>query len=382
MALRKIALLAIVGLSAGGSDAADWSVGGTFSQNATLSRDADGDTALRGVSALGFRIAADTLTTNWRLNPTFRVIERIGDSGGDRAIDPRLGLASNVSHRRQTMGLNAGLSVSPEFVGDRDFSVFLVPDPDTGEIEETISRRDRDVLQLLIRGTAGADFTLDPRHTLSLGSFVRIRDIQGDATTLEDTLTYGGSLSLRRALSPALSGSVTASAQRFTSSDGGQSDSTTLSLSSGVSGALTPRHQGSLSISVSNTESDVQSRVSLGGGASLTYSLADTTYTLSANQSVQQGQTGEASSVFSVRAGVSHRINDAQRVSVSGAMNISDPVFGEGDREPVFVLSPRYELSLTRSWSVSLGYGLRIENGDELDNRVFVGLSRGFDLID
>jgi hypothetical protein len=379
---RTLATAAATCLIAAPADAVDWSLGGTFSQNANLSRDADGDTSLRGATSLGVALSADTPTTSWRLNPSLRLVEQIGDRGDGETFEPRLGFNGRVTHSRPRLTLNGSLGVTPEFVGDRDFTEFLTPDPDTGELEPTVSRQDRDVLQIVIRGGAGASFALDPRHSLSLSTFFRAREIQDDAATLEDSLSYGGSLSLSRALTPQMSGSLTASAQRFTTDGDREQDSTSLSVSAGLSGSLSPRHQGGVSLSVSSTESDGRSEISLGGSASLSYSLADTTYSLSASQAVEQGQTGAAASVTSVRAGVSHRINETQRVSLSGAVSVSDAVFGSGDDDPALVLSPRYELTLTRDWRLSLGYGLRVETGGDLDNRVLLSVARSFALID
>lgn len=365
---------------------ADWRVTGSLSQNMSVrneSSDGVSDTSVQGSTGIGVAIRAQTPRTEWRLSPSLRLFERIG-GGSDR--DPLEVSGSVTGAARYTaprLGLNGLLSVTPEFASDNDFTLFLEPDPDTGELRQTTSSRERDALQITSRAVLGATYAVDPLSSVSLSTTYRRRDYLDDIETLDPFWSLGATLGFNQALTPRVGGGLSFGVQRFESEDPTSADTTTLTLGGNLSARLTPRHSGGLSLNINGSDDGDSTDISLGGSASLSYQLENMNFNVSAQQSVEQNDDGEIVNLTGLRAGGGYRINETSRISLSTGLTFENPLFGgSGDDVATFVLSPRYELSLTQDWRLSVGYGFRATTDDEVDNRIFLSLTRSLTLLD
>ena len=378
--------LAGLGLALGSEPAiaADWRIGGTFSQGISGRQpfgDDRGDGGLSSSTSLGLSATARTPSTTFTISPSlgFSAAEsRNSSDGGNVRFTPSL--RSSLAHRAPRTTLTGSLSVVPQFRSAREFDLILGFDPETGLLEDIPVARDVDPLQITVNASAGVAYTLGPRDSVNLNLSGQVIEYTETIDALPSTRSYGATLGWTRGLTPRTSGGLSGSVRRFDTDSDTQSGRTTYSLTPNLSHALSPRHSASGGIGLTYTDGD-DSRLNVNGNARLSYRTAETAVTLGFNQSVQQSDTGALDTVSRVSLTASRRLTPRWSGSLATSLSNSAPLGGGDDRQ-TFSVGPSLSYALTERWSISGSYGLIVERQDgdvRGNNRAALSVSRSFD---
>lgn len=367
----------------GGS--ADWRTRLTFSQNGTVRSDSsDSDVSLRSRTRLGFNTTVETPTTTWSLSPSLSLRARSDAAGDADALSPGLALRSSVAHTQPRFGVNASLSVTPQFVSDREFTSLEVLDPVTGLVDVREEVTDVDPLEITIVGDVGFSARLDDRSSVTASAFVRARELDQTTNDLQPSRTFGGGVEATRALTPRTSLLGDVSVVQFSSENESVSDTLTARGSLGVSRSFTSRHNGSGTVGLSASDNGDSVVVGFTGGGNFRYTSRDASIGVSINQRVAQNGNGEILSVLSLRADTQYSINTRSRIGIRGRLSSANPLFGDNeDEEVTLTIEPTYQLQLTEAWRLSASYGLSVGFEDEtsFENRATISISRDFELF-
>jgi hypothetical protein len=364
---------------------ADVSISGLFSQrfqaNAGSSdNDSNGDPEFRSVTDLGVVVSARTQTTQLTFAPGVRATASTSDDFlGSDTVNFRFN--GGLITRGPRHSVSANVSFVPEFVSD-------------AEAIDASTLRERDVLALTLNANAALAYQADALNSFSTSVFVRNREYSETTNDLSPSTSFGGAVGWSRALDPTTDGSLNLSYSRFLPRDSDEVESESWSLSAGLARALSPSlsMDASLGLSVTNRletpPGDADDDVSIGvvGGFSVDYDLPDTRVSAGVSQDIDQDSTtGGAEGRTAVFASISHSINDWSSIGASTRFSLSTPVFGDTENETRrFQFSPFYNVSLTDRWDLRLGYSFRAEDddaGSEIDNAIFVQISRGLSFL-
>jgi hypothetical protein len=358
--------------------AQDLSVTGFFSQrfeaddNPGLSS-GDGGTSIGAITDLGLILSAATPRLQIRFAPGLRGAVY---SGRDRenSVTPRLNSSLSYAMSRDT--LSASLSVVPRQVSDARFE-------DGGGLgrDENV-----DAVQISIDGRLGWVHRLDPRNSLSLGWFASADEYTTESDSLSPRRSYGADASWTRDLDARTSASLNTALTWFESDDEDDPGSRAARVTGGLSRALTPRWSASGDLGVSFVDEDgpdAGNTVTAVGGLDLSYAGPATTLGFSLSSGVDQNADGALENSLTLGADLSRQITSRSSLSLGARARLGVPLEGE-DESRVLSLTPSFSHALTRDWSVSVGYTLRLEDDDEgsaVSNIGFLQLSRNLSLL-
>lgn len=363
--------------------ATDWKISGFASQrveadtNFNLDPDGADDVTFGTITNFGVVLSAEDGRTRWTLAPGVRAAFYTGDGSDSNSVLPRFNGSVVRSGIRNTV--TANLTVTPDTSNRSDFD-------QSGATQENAT-------EINVSGRLGWSLQADPRNTIGLDGFVRVREFTETTDTLASTLAYGVDGSWRRALTPATGFSLLPGYERFTSDDDDQGDSDSFSLRFGVDHRINERLSFSATAGASLVNESASasrgSRSSTGfvGGVDMRYQLADTDVTLSLSQDVDQNSLGEVENRASFGLTIGHRINSRSGLSLGVQSGFENPIAGFGgdtsDRRSLSI-SPSYNLEINRDWSVQTGYSFRMEDDNDgvaSSHLVFLELSRGLSFL-
>jgi hypothetical protein len=365
----------------------DWTVSGFLNQRFNGSQGfGDGaqqnDDGLTSNTGLGLDFTARNDTTRFTFSPGVSGSFGTGDRNSDEfRVNPTF--RSTLAHNGRRIGLNGLVSLVPQFRSARQFDTAFVPDPDTGTLEPVTRTDETDALQIVLNANLNASYALDARNRLTSGVFTRIVEYDETSATLQPTQTYGGSLGWQGALDPRTDASLTGTLRQFFSDREDQSDSIAFTLAPTISQEFTPRHVGNLTLGFTAVEGD-EFNLGFTGGAGLTYRGGATTVNFRVRQSVEQDDFGEVEMVSSAGLSLNYRINPRSTIGLTSQIAYIEALEGGRDARQTFTIGPRYSLTLTEAWSLSLAYGLtltREEDDVRGTNRLFLTFARSFDVL-
>lgn len=385
---NRVLGLALVGLGlsplAHPASAADWRIGGTFSQSIAGSQPFGGDRDNGGLSAttsLGIAATARTPRTTFTLAPSLGVSVSERDTGSDGdTVRFTPSLRASLDHRAPRTTLTGSLSVVPQFRSAREFDLVLQFDPETGLPEAVPIARDVDPLQITVNASAGMTHSLGPRDRVNASVSAQAVEYVDTVAGLSSTRNYGVTLGWSRDLTPRTAGSLTGSVRRFDTDSPTQSGRTAFTLTPGLSHALTPRHRLGAGIGLRYVEGD-NSDLGVDGNASLSYRATETSVTLAVSQGLRQDDDGALETVSRLSLTASRRLTPRWSGSLSTSLSNAVPLDGGRDRQ-TFSIGPSLSYALTPRWSVRGSYALILERFDGENtgnNRASLQLSRTFD---
>lgn len=366
---------ALILLCAGAARAADWRIGGFFSQRFSVTDNFDlnadgGDGATFGaVTDLGLAFTGQSGQNRYVFAPGVRALGFVGGGAdGDNTIQPRFNGSYAWAGRRDDV--SAALTVIPESVTDTGF------DEGSGARNETFVLR--------INGSLGYGRRIDPLNRIGLNLFARTEEYLESTDTLEPNRAFGGGVSWSRTLDPTRSASLSTGITHFTSSgqngENGLSGDVRLGYQETVSERL--GWNASLGISVVRSGGDVEP--GLVGGIGARYRTADTVLSVDLTQDIDQDVDGRIETRQSLRGGVQRQINSRDSIGVSAVFGVQNALFSSGgDDRQIVSVTPAFSRRITKDWSVSAGYAFRFQNEDDTaySNTFFVTISRGLSLL-
>ena len=362
--------------SAGRAAAADWTIGGFFSQrfSATDNFDLDPDggdgITFGSVTDLGVAFTRRTANSRFVLAPGLRAIGYAGGdaNGDDNAVRPRFngsylwtGLRDDVS---------ASLSIVPESVTDTGF--------------EEGRRFEEDAVAIRLSGALGYGRRIDPRNRVGIDLFARAEEYLEDTEDRGANRSFGGGLSWSRALDPTSTATLSTGLTRFTSEEEDGEDGTSWNVRLGYDRAVSERLSWNASGGVSLVRSDGDVEPGFVGSLGARYRTSDTALSFALAQDVDQDSDGRIESRLSLRLGAEHQVNSRESLGLSILVGGQNPLFGETDNDRrIASITPSYTRRITEDWSLSLGYALRMEDEDDFawSNTAFVTVSRGLSLL-
>jgi hypothetical protein len=371
--------------SASGAFAVEWIVGGSVSQrleadtNADL--DEDGGAIYGATTALGLDFTALTPTTQWQVETgaTGGIFGGSGETDDLNRINPNF--AAAVAHDGKYVDTGAS------FAFDMQPTTFA-------QFDET-GVTGGDATQTSVQLAADAAYALDARNRLSVGGSGRIIRFSGGTTTLSPTTTYGTSVAWIRSFAPATEGSLAFGVRRFTSEREDNPENLTFSLSAGAGHQVNRRLSFDASLGVTATRSmrtlagERESDFTLGGLGDLSVAwapAADTQLVFALSHGLEPSSLGELQTTTALGLGLQHAINDWTSAGIDLLVQRQNSADGFEDetKRTYASLSPSIAFSLTPDWALQAGYALRVERESEedaLSNRVFLTLTRQFDIL-
>lgn len=399
-------------VQAGPAAAAEWTLAADVAQRVEVDSNFGLDDNSEGVlfgstSTIDLRLAARTKRTRWNLaiGTRLSVFAGSGDDTGLNGADPRAN--GGVSHQGKRFSANAAFGFSRQSVASTQFGLAALPEgsvvlPDDTVIlpDDTLATLDdfgtisnEDAIQTSLNLRSGITFNLDPLNRLSLSASGSIVRFSGDAGELEDSTSYGTTVSWEHDLTERTSTDLSFGVQRFTTDDTENTESLTFTATGGFDTQLTPRLTFGLDagFTVADIERDPPGRddtpVGFTGGLRLGWQLAaDTQFSLAANQGFEPSSLGELQARSTVALSIGHSINSRSRLSLSASYSrqTSADNSDNTDVRQLFVLSPGYTIDLSPDWQARVGYTLRLRDEDAgfaTSSNLFLTISRSFDLL-
>ena len=403
MDTKRLLAVCLVAASASPPAAAqEWSIDGRFTQrfeadtNRKLDPDPDG-AVFGAITRLNVDFGYATPRTDWTLSTGAVAAGYVGsgDTDGLNRLDPLLN--TRVEHRGQRFVTGATGSFS------RKSTSFVEFDEDGG-IDNEGARISTDAVRTVVRVGGFWTFLVDARNSLTVSSFGRVERFSEEADDLEPSTSFGGRLSWSHQLDPLTSVSLQTGVQHFTADDDVDTASTNVDVSLGLTRALTPRLSltGTAGVAATRrTEDEIaflgigpvvvpvvtgrESDYSVSGIGSLgfSYRMDDTTFQLSASQSVQPSSRGELQDRTALSFGIRHRLAPRHDLSFLSAVTRRTGAVGSdgsSDEDTIlFQLSPTYSYRVTEDWDASVGYRFRLSDEDDgtaISNAIFFGFSR------
>jgi len=373
--------------SASGAAAAEWIVGGSVSQRFEADTNADleedGEAIYGATTALGLDFTALTPTTQWQVE-TGASVGAFGGSGdreGRNRLNPNFAAAVDHNGKYIDTGASFAFDMQPASVA---------------QLEET-GITEGDATQVSVRLAADAAYALDARNRLNLGGFGRVIRFTRGETTLEPTTTYGTDLAWIRDLSAVTQGSLSFGARRFTADGAEGRKSLIFDLSAGVGHLVNRRLSVDVSLGVSATrtnrteagERETEFDIGAIGGLDVAWvPAADTTLIFALSHGLEPNSTGELRTTTAMGVGLQHALNSwasaaidvfVQRQSSGGGIEDEE----QSDRTFASI-APGLAFTLTPDWALRAGYALDLEREDDSDalsNRVFLTITRQFDIL-
>jgi hypothetical protein len=401
--------------------AVEWIVGGSISQRLEAEtgdddgndgndgdsgnggQDDDDGLTFGATTALGLDLTALTPTTQWQAETGASLAVGGSDDEEDQSLfNPNF--AAAVSHNGKYIDTGASFS-------------FDMQPSSIAQFEET-GVTEGDATQVSVQLAADAAYALDARNQLIIGGSGRIIRFTGGSTELNPNTTYGVTLSWGHSISAVTQASLSLGARRYTAETEENPDSLIFDLSAGASHLVNRRLSldGSLGVSANRTNrtfdlppgfppgliAEEQSEFSLGatGGLGVVWRVTpETSFDFAFSHGLEPSSLGELQTTTALGAGVQHAINSwasagvdllLQRQSAGEGFEEQD----ESDQRTLASIAPSISFSLTPDWALQAGYALTLERdgadggdgGDagsdsELSNRVFLTLSRQFDIL-
>lgn len=376
----------------------------SYSDNADLDTDPEGDT-LRADTALSAIFSSTTRlqSLDLRANTAYRLVEGPGDTDEAEFSDPTLRLGYDRRGANSAFGLDARYaSEDIEFLRGLDDFVdeegnLDLPE-DFGDLEGQGTRRSL---------RAGADLSLGQEGPFGTDFALSVEDVSYEDTTdpdLNDTQRLDADVDLRLALSRVLDARLGFGYKRI--DEDGEELRQTRRIETGLSydrplgdyrGSLfyedtedgdrigvsagrdldLPR--GGLSFSLGATR-DTEGELALTGDLSLSREFADAALSLSGNRSVSSTDDGEeVRTVFSARY---ERPLTALAALSLDARYANQENTGTDETTRNASLGASLGYSLTRDWSLDLGYRYRYRDedgeGTATENNVSLSVGRSF----
>lgn len=367
------------------AQAAEWTVGGSVSQRlqAETNRELedDGGSVYGATTALGIDVTAQTPTTRWlfETGASVGVFGGSGDTDGLSGVFPNFAAAVAHDGKYIDTGANFGIDLQPATFARTD----------------EIGNAGGDATQLTLNLGANASMALDPRNDLSAGVNGRIVRFTSGTTSLDETTSYGGTLSWGHSLSAATGTSLSFGGRHFTSDD---TESLSFDLSAGVSHMVNPRlsFDAGLGPSVTwTTRTDPglrETEFSLGavGDFGIDWQpRADTLISVALSHGLEPSEEGDLETTTALGAGLQRAINNWITGGVDLLLQYQRSAGGLGtgvdNAELTAALSPSLSFSLTREVSLRVSYSLRMghEEGSDLafSNGAFLTLTHAFDIF-
>lgn len=369
------AIVALVALGAGAAGAADWRVGGFFSQRFSVTDNYDldpdgGDGASFGaVTDLGLAFTGQSGRSRYVFAPGVRALGFVGGgAGGDNTIQPRFNGSYGWTGQRDDV--SAALSVIPESVADTGF------DGGTSTRNETFVLR--------INGSLGYGRRIDPVNRVGVTLFARTEEYLESTDSLDPNRAFGGGLSWTRTLGPTRSASLSSGITSFTSSGQDGENGVSGDVRFGYQEALSDRLSWNAGGGVSLVRSGGDVEPGLVGDVGVRYRTADTVLSLALKQDVDQNSDGRIENRQSLTGGVLRQINSRDSIGINVVLGAQNALFsGGGSDRQIASVTPSFSRRITNDWSVSVGYAFRFENEDDtaFSNTAFITFSRGLSLL-
>ncbi len=394
--VRASAVATLLGLSLGmlvattsGTMAAEWIIGGSVSQRLEADTNGDleedGEPVFGGTTALGLDFTALTPTTQWQVETgaTIGFFGGPGDTDDRNRVNPNFAAAVARNGKYIDTGASFAFDMQPTAFAQLD---------DTGITEG-------DATQISVQLAADAVYALDPRNRVSVGGSGRIIRFTGGSTTLDPTATYGTNISFIHNISVATQASLSFGARRFTVKSPEDADSLTFDLSAGVGHLVNRRlsFDASLGVTATRTERTLfgerQTEFSPGtlGGLEVAWQPEpDTQLVFAVSHGLEPSSLGELQTTTALGVGLQHAVNNwtsagldllVQRQSSGGGFENDT---GNDTKRTYASISPSLAFSLTPYWALQAGYALNLEresSSDAVSNRVFLTLTRQFDIL-
>ena len=360
--------------------AGNWSLRGALSQRfeaEVVQTDSDDDgLGFGSITDLDAVFGYETPTTRWTFSPGVRGSFGFGENGGAVADSLLPRLDAGIVHNRPLDSFSFTASVLPTQASDTLFD-------ETGEVS-------RDVIEISSNIGLGWTHRFDPTHRMILGaSFNDIRFTE-DTEDLAESQRAGFSARVERDATARTTLGLTSEFSYTQFDNETDTKNRRLRLLGTADHSLNSRWSlsgsGGVAFSTSDesgpTGNDEQS-TNFQGSLAATYDSPDTDFTFGIEQAVIDSATGDTRNTTSAFADLSHGINARSRISVGAGISLQDILFAQENNDEsrtTLSIAPSYSVSLTRDWTVQLGYRLRtaLDDGDDMTNLVFIQFSRGF----
>lgn len=368
MKRRVLAVLLCWGVSSSGAWAVDWSLNSTLSQSVELNDNAFMRTMLAGgtlssYSTITTSAMARTPTSRFNIDADVSFQKYFGP--GTEGIPQTESFNNGVHAHYETSGKNSGDREYLDATWRRQNTAFallsnLGVQTNVGGSTESIGL------------SGGLDRALTSRDTVSLSarSSYSFFEPSGGGTSFTDTTVSG---SWRRQVNPLTTLSLSSELERLDFSNSQNTVETISRNTAGIDAALTPllSFRGTAGVVYVNVErgssllapivtSPTGSISTASGSASgfigdalLTYKmLKDTTFTLSAGQTVSPSVVGSLVKLTTARAGVTRTINSKSTLSFYADASRQNT----GSTTDFLSASVIYSYLLTREWNLQLSY--------------------------
>ena len=233
---------------------------------------------------------------------------------------------------------------------------------------------------------------IDRTNSLSVTGAFRSVDFDVSADALDPFIDIDLSASWQANLTGRTSATLGGSVSLFDADNAEESESQTVSMTAGVTTSITPRLSASGSAGLNVIRS---SEIGVGGeiittsvgplfSVGLQYAMGASEFSISASQSTSASALGDLQDRRSIRIGVNHQVNRREAFRINGSLTTQSAA-SSGDEGTTFAsFSPTYSFTLSRYWTLEVGYQLRYldtDTGSGLSNKVFGTLSREFVLL-
>ncbi|GMG83263.1 hypothetical protein LNKW23_24760 [Paralimibaculum aggregatum] len=401
-------MLAALLLLGAPAKAAEWNLGGSFTQRFSVLFNPDiepdeHDLAYGSTTIFGFNLGARTGRTVWNLSTGFQLAAFGGDADTDdlNTSDPRVsGSVLYLGQRFAVDGNFAFTRSSTAFFTLEPVPISIPVDqdndgtPDVIFIGEDDLLLERDTIRTRFDIGTGLEYRLNPRNRLSFGLSHTRTSFSEETGSLVDNATTFSSLSWGHDLSQATTVGMDVTLRRFTAQDAEDTIAYSMSMGSFLSTSLSASTtlRAGLGINYSRTDEMVLrdgERVSsssndfgFNGSLRTTFRRTDqTAFTLFASHGVRPSSVGGAlRNVTSYGGSLNHALTRHTSFALSAQHSLSIELGDEDELTQSFILAPSLSYRLTQNWSASLAYSFRLVNDDDgtgLGNSVFLSFSRG-----
>lgn len=359
--------------------AVDWRVSGSLSTRleADTNRDLEGDPdPIYGTTArLGLQAAAITAKSFLAVQTgvSARAFGGSGDTSGLNTTNPDLRGEYAYNGKYFDAGANVSVQYEPVAFAQID---------DTGVTEG-------DALQLSIRSGSYVGFALTPRDRLNAGANVSLVRFTKGSTDLNPTTTIGGSLGWAHSISPTTSLNTSFGARHFTSDGNESEERLTFDLTTGLGHQFNRRLSVQGGAGISATEDDGYTIGAIGNFSLAWQPVEDTSFSFAFHHGVEPSSIGTLRTSTSAGIGLAHQVNSWTDLGFSLSWSRRSGIDGDTssrreDERDLIRFGSTIDFAIARAWGLGFGYALTLssdDDGDAVGNRVFMQLTRHFDII-
>lgn len=400
---RAICLVACFAATAAAG--ADWKLDGSVSQFFSADSNPGADTTPDGAAVgsstrLSTALSARTPLTIWTLDSAIGIDFSAGPGADDDQEISSPFVSGTVETGGQRFDATAAVSYTRRSTSFTDVLSFTDDEIELPPGQDRLLVR-TDAIETTFRARAGLDYRLTPLLSAIFSVNSEISRYSENDPTLADIDQIGGSFGIRRLIDAASSAGLTLDYSQYSADNLQQTESFTVTGSAFYSTQLTRTLDGSASLGLSYTEvedeifpgllpfRDTESLLGVNANISAEYEgPSGNSFSFLATQAVRPDTDGDVTTVTSLRAAYRGSLTERTSLNVIASHSIGRDARLEnegGDLTQVFALSPSVSYALNRNWTARLGYQFQVrsdEDGTGFNNRVFVGVSRSFNILD